>query len=501
MHQMNSQFLSRFPILSILTLFLFLQFPISLTNPDPDEASYSSCNTTYSCGSIAGVGYPFRGYQEPEFCGYPGFVLNCGSKNFTTLDINNITFRVLEINPSAQTMNIAREDVIEATCPQRLVNTTLDNSLFEYSSGYMNLTFLYGCPAPIMLIPGIDSVTTCNVTGYTGVYIVPGTMGGLGCDVSVTVPVSNLVGTINSAALEGAVEGGFGVKWKMDTSECSGCTGSGGRCGYSPLSYKTTCYCPNQPNVSVPKTSGSDYEQYTSCSQPFQCSNIPNLGYPFWGGNRPAYCGHQNFELDCQSQAPQITISSIPYRVLSIDNPKHTLTVARAEFWNNPCPSPTHLHVNATLDTAHFDYSNDSQDMTIYYGCTVFPGVTLPNLFSCITDGITTASYFVITGAGEMPDFAGCSGSVVVHVNQAVAQGLMSALPSINITEVLDSGFGLRWDADDTICSGCVQSGGVCGSGSGYAFACLCRDQAYPVACDSTPGGSGMCSSNLILTC
>ncbi|KAE9449462.1 hypothetical protein C3L33_18631, partial [Rhododendron williamsianum] len=111
--------------------------------------------------------------------------------------------------------------------------------------------------------------------------------------------------------------------------------------------------------------------------------------------------------------------------------------------------------------------------MTIYYGCTVFPGVTLPklpNLFSCITDGITTASYFVITGAGEMPDFAGCSGSVVVHVNQAVAQGLMSALPSINITEALDSGFGLRWNADDTICSGCVQSGGVCGSGSGYAL-------------------------------
>ncbi|KAI8031942.1 hypothetical protein LOK49_LG01G03494 [Camellia lanceoleosa] len=47
-------------------------------------------------------------------------------------------------------MRIAREDVIEATCPQDLVNTTLDDTLFEYvSSGYRNLSFLYGCPASV----------------------------------------------------------------------------------------------------------------------------------------------------------------------------------------------------------------------------------------------------------------------------------------------------------------------------------------------------------------
>ncbi|KAE9445516.1 hypothetical protein C3L33_22588, partial [Rhododendron williamsianum] len=247
----------------------------------------------------------------------------------------------------------------------------------------------------------------------------------------------------------------------------------------------------------VPKSSGSDYEQYTSCSQPFQCSNIPNLGYPFWGGNRPASCGNPNFELDCQSQAPQITISSIPYRVLSIHISTRALTVARAEFWNNPCPSPTHLPVNATLDTAHFDYSIDSQNMMIYYGCRASPGGTTPNQFPCTTNGTTTATnYFVMTSGGEGPDFgaaiSGCSGSVVVRVNQAVAEGLMSVPPSINITEVLDSGFGLRWDANDTICSECVRSGGVCGSGSGYAFACLCRDQAYPEACNSTRAGSDL---------
>ncbi|KAH7846308.1 hypothetical protein Vadar_012379 [Vaccinium darrowii] len=247
---MNSQILPRFSLLSIPTLFLFLQFPFSLANPDPDEVFYSSCGATFNCGSIAGVGYPFRGYQEPEFCGYPGLVLTCGNNNITTLVINDIIFRVLDINPSAQTMNIAREDVMEATCPQELVNTTLDNSLFEYSSSYINLTFLYGCPAPITLIPGIDQIGTCNVSGYSGVYLMPGTIGWVGCDVSVTVPVSNLAGSINSTDLGEAVETGFGVKWKVDTSVCSGCTGSGGHCGYSNFSKQTTCYCPNPPYVS-----------------------------------------------------------------------------------------------------------------------------------------------------------------------------------------------------------------------------------------------------------
>ncbi|KAE9445159.1 hypothetical protein C3L33_22943, partial [Rhododendron williamsianum] len=230
------------------------------------------------------------------------------------------------------------------------------------------------------------------------------------------------------------------------------------------------------------------------CDRAFACGSLQNITYPFTGGarpptaacprNRPASCGHPNFGLDCQSQAPLITINSIASRVLSIHISTRTLTVARVEFWNNPCPSPTH-HMNPAQDTAHFAYSNDSQNVMIYYGCPALPSVMPPNQFSCITDGITTASYFVITSAGEVPD-SGCTSSIVVHVNQAVAQGLMSVPPSITITEVLDRGFGLRWDTNDTICSECVQSGGVCGSGSGYVFACLCPAEVYPEACNST---------------
>ncbi|KAM1478125.1 hypothetical protein ACFXTO_039878 [Malus domestica] len=34
--------------------------------------------------------------------------------------------------------------------------------------------------------------------------------------------------------------------------------------------------------------------QFTECSQPYDCSLLKNISYPFWGGNnRPRHCGHK----------------------------------------------------------------------------------------------------------------------------------------------------------------------------------------------------------------
>ncbi|THG16622.1 hypothetical protein TEA_025974 [Camellia sinensis var. sinensis] len=37
-------------------------------------------------------------------------------------------------------------------------------------------------------------------------------------------------------------------------------------------------------------------EQFLNCSKTFQCANMQNIDYPFWGGNRPDYCGHPGFQ-------------------------------------------------------------------------------------------------------------------------------------------------------------------------------------------------------------
>ncbi|XP_028124254.1 LEAF RUST 10 DISEASE-RESISTANCE LOCUS RECEPTOR-LIKE PROTEIN KINASE-like 2.7 [Camellia sinensis] len=162
-------------------------------------------------------------------------------------------------------------------------------------------------------------------------------------------------------------------------------------------------------------------QQYANCNQPFHCGNIPNIGYPFWGGSRPEYCGHPSFSLNCQADVPpKITIQARDYLVLAIDNTAQTLTVVRAEFWNNICP--TTYPDNATLDTSHFNYSSNSDDLTLYYGCPAIVGTfKFPNWFGC--DGGNTASYYLTSSLvpGFNINFGACITSVVVRVNRTVS--------------------------------------------------------------------------------
>ncbi|KAH7852609.1 hypothetical protein Vadar_026988 [Vaccinium darrowii] len=239
---MNSPTLS---FLSLTTLSLILQFPISLTNPD--ASFYHACGNTFNCGSITGIAYPFRGYQDPEYCGYPGLSLYC-QDNIATINITNVKYRVLDINQATQTMTIAREDIVESVCPRDLVNTTLDNSLFEYASSVVNLDFVYDCPISFSFITSLMiPIPSCNISGFS-VYLDVGNRGpDLSCKSRVTVPVAGWDGSLDLKNLAQVVQGGFTVRWKVDSKGCNECTGSKGRCGFDSVTGKTTCFCPDPP--------------------------------------------------------------------------------------------------------------------------------------------------------------------------------------------------------------------------------------------------------------
>nr|GMD49980.1 LEAF RUST 10 DISEASE-RESISTANCE LOCUS RECEPTOR-LIKE PROTEIN KINASE-like 1.4 isoform X2 [Ipomoea batatas] len=263
---MNSQSL---PCLSFLPLLPILQFFILIpqlhpANLDPaifdpqDETYYRSCGNMFSCGDISDVGYPFRSENGPAYCGHPGFELSCNEGN-TTIDIMNQTYRVLEINQSSKTMKIAREDMMEGKCPQNFFNTTLDNSFFEYTTSYINLTFLYGCHGGINNIPGITTIPCGDINDA---YVLPpgGTGVSVNCSRSMIVPVPVEVGgSINSTLLMKELKEGQEIRWKMDSKACDDCTKSEGRCGYN--TNQTTCYCHSPPymshtcSVSIPTAS------------------------------------------------------------------------------------------------------------------------------------------------------------------------------------------------------------------------------------------------------
>ncbi|KAF7135421.1 hypothetical protein RHSIM_Rhsim08G0091700 [Rhododendron simsii] len=234
----------------------------------------------------------------------------------------------------------------------------------------------------------------------------------------------------------------------------------------------------------IPTSLAQGNEQYLNCSQLFQCGNIQGIGYPFWGGNRSESCGHPSFFLNCTGEAPVLTIDTWPYLVLSIDNSRYALTVARQEFWNDSCPQ--YLY-NGTLDPDHFSYAADTAELVLRYGCTTLTpsNTTLPNQFWCHANG-NNGTFGIYESAGlttSVLNTVSCNTSVSVRMNSTVGAGLSSNGTSEKLTEVLDSGFGLVWEANNTNCQLCVSSGGVCGSNSSNpgSFVCYCSDRDYPV--------------------
>ncbi|CAL5372498.1 unnamed protein product [Camellia sinensis] len=237
----------------------------------------------------------------------------------------------------------------------------------------------------------------------------------------------------------------------------------------------------------IPTFLCTNNNEYTNCTQEFQCANFPNISYPFWGGNRPDYCGHPNFRLDCRGDAPRITIQSA-YRVLAIDTTTRTLTVVREEFWNNTCPTQFQ---NTTLDTAHFTYLSDSQNLTLYYGCQriLASQTAIPGQLNCSADGTNNTISFATTSVTSSTNIniSTCQTNVIVPVNQIEAVAF--AINSINVRQVIRSGVGLKWDANNTVCDQCVQSNGTCGSNSSSSgsFLCYCPDhRSHKISCNTS---------------
>ncbi|KAI3519308.1 hypothetical protein L1887_08337 [Cichorium endivia] len=263
---MKSQILSWCPssliIVNLLTLIVAQRASSSL------HESYQNCAESFTCGTISGIRYPFLRHQDPNYCGYPGFELDCNGKNAPSIDINNMTYHVLSIDQTSQVLKIVREDVMESICPHDFVNTTINHKLFDYSPTYMNITFLYGCPDSFNLhgVP-IDSLS-CDDNGIDKVVVLPGEQGPGICNDSVIVPVPVMAiestGLVNSTGLDQILRGGFEVNWKLDAAACSQCSQSNGRCFYNYDTNRTSCACPGPPFVADSCTAANTTETSSS---------------------------------------------------------------------------------------------------------------------------------------------------------------------------------------------------------------------------------------------
>ncbi|KAK9071402.1 hypothetical protein SSX86_009971 [Deinandra increscens subsp. villosa] len=228
--------------LILITLLVVIVVPQASSSPNK---SYENCSRSFTCGTLSGIQYPFSRNEDPGYCGYPGFELNCNNRNSPTIDMNNMTYHILSIDHSSQMLKIVREDVLESICPHDFINTTINHNLFDYYLNYMNITFLYGCPDSLNLH---GNTFSCDDTGIDKVLVLPGDQGPGICNKSVIVPVPVMAigstGLVNSSGLERILRDGFEVRWKVDTMGCSQCIESNGDCYYSYDTNKTACACP-----------------------------------------------------------------------------------------------------------------------------------------------------------------------------------------------------------------------------------------------------------------
>ncbi|XP_030461174.2 LEAF RUST 10 DISEASE-RESISTANCE LOCUS RECEPTOR-LIKE PROTEIN KINASE-like 1.4 isoform X3 [Syzygium oleosum] len=226
---------------------------------------------------------------------------------------------------------------------------------------------------------------------------------------------------------------------------------------------------------------GADDPSYFNCSSTIQCGDLQNVGYPFWGLNRPSYCGLPNFELTCQDDnTTLLNISSQTYRVLRFHDTSQTMTVARNDYWNTICPA---FFINTTQEiTSSFNYTSDTvaSNLTLYYGCQI--GSMTPNQFNCTINDTNVISYFITTTTITSL-FGGCNTSVVLPANQSAIQAIELNPTNTTVVSAIDEGFGLQWTVAEQ-CSGCLISGGQCGrDNSSGDFTCYCQDKSTSSTC------------------
>ncbi|KAF6173115.1 hypothetical protein GIB67_020707 [Kingdonia uniflora] len=201
------------------------------------------------------------------------------------------------------------------------------------------------------------------------------------------------------------------------------------------------------------------------CSESFKCGD-DTYSYPFWGNNRPSYCGISGFELNCRdSFTTQIEIKNSngfgqTYRVLNTSEANQIMTIVRSDVWNlvygYDCPS-AFLNDTTSYKT-HFEYVSDTLNYTLFYGCPFNASYEFGGSY-CI-DQVNrnyNSLYVTADSVGPNQNTSECQGSILIPVRPS----------SVN-----RSTYGILWSGFDVMyvgsyhsdCVNCTNFGGGCGN-------------------------------------
>lgn len=232
-------------------------------------------------------------------------------------------------------------------------------------------------------------------------------------------------------------------------------------------------------------------EQFVACSRRYTCgSGVQNVGYPFWGGDRPQFCGRgKEFELKCQdNQFPVIDPGTgQKFRVLKIDPYERKMTLSRVDLWDNFCPG---IFNETAFDFSMFYYSQNAVGfLRLFHDCTdeIPPGH--PNLISRSVEGGRRTGFYTNdkafgVGVDQFSNLTKtCNKSIRVPVQLSAVKNLQAG----ELGKALKQGFDVEYHPHP--CSECESSGGVCGSSHSFTsekFVCFCHNGPQAISCPGT---------------
>ncbi|XP_074315806.1 LEAF RUST 10 DISEASE-RESISTANCE LOCUS RECEPTOR-LIKE PROTEIN KINASE-like 1.2 [Silene latifolia] len=242
----------------ILLVFNNLIHPSSSAVVDEKYASCAPLSST--CGPSLNITYPFYDAARSNYCGYPGFAVECQG-NSLTIEIEKQRYNVLDINYNSQIFIVSKLEFSQGPCPtnkSELTNSNLDLTLFNFTSSSENATLFYKCQrkqgeiAPFSFqcpLDGYLEITSTVFTSDLNFLVIDETWKAKVsklCDIAVDIPVFKTAAADlenGKATVVGVVTKGFELKWTIDESQCKICTDTKGRCGFNHTSGQPLCLC------------------------------------------------------------------------------------------------------------------------------------------------------------------------------------------------------------------------------------------------------------------
>ncbi|KAL3570820.1 hypothetical protein D5086_028069 [Populus alba] len=193
-----------------------------------------------------------------------------------------------------------------------------------------------------------------------------------------------------------------------------------------------------------------DNKDYTDCKKPFSCGLLPELSYPFWGGDRPEVCGHKGFELKCEEgQLPLIASDTLEFRLLNLKQSSRLMALQLVNFQEYICPTQIRTNSSSGSDIHIFGYDLNLQNLNLLYNCSTSSSTVLSKNRISFCNGYSGRSFYgnddILVNSSGL-DVMQCSMRIRIPIAKSFGELLVG--DRAKLVEVLGEGFNVSYEYD-----------------------------------------------------